>query len=190
MLQVRNLDFSYGPVQVLFDVDLEVQRGEVLALLGTNGAGKSTLLRAISGLGIPDRGVVRLNGRTLTYVDAELRFRRASCSSAAARACSPSSPSARTSAPPLLARSLEPAPSVQARIDRGARAVPGARPAGAAVAARDLSGGQQQMLALAMALVHEPEILLIDELSLGLAPVVVAGAARRRRSGSRPPGRR
>ena len=74
VLQVRNLDFSYGPVQVLFDVDLEVRRGEVLALLGTNGAGKSTLLRAISGLGIPDRGVVRLNGQALTYVEAEVRF--------------------------------------------------------------------------------------------------------------------
>src|SRR6478736_2016740 len=76
VLQVHNLDFSYGPVQVLFDVGLEVRRGEVLALLGTNGAGKSTLLRAISGLGVPDRGVVRLNGRTLTYVETELRFRQ------------------------------------------------------------------------------------------------------------------
>ena len=76
VLQIHNLDFSYGPVQVLFDIEFEVTRGEVLALLGTNGAGKSTLLRAISGLGIPDRGVVRLNGRTLTYVDAEVRFRQ------------------------------------------------------------------------------------------------------------------
>ena len=69
VLQVRNLDFSYGQVQVLFDVDLDVHRGETLALLGTNGAGKSTLLRVISGLGVADRGVVRLNGRTVTYVD-------------------------------------------------------------------------------------------------------------------------
>src|SRR5690606_33475238 len=76
VLQVHHLDYSYGPVQVLFDVDLELQRGEVLALLGTNGAGKSTLLRAISGLGIPDRGVVRLNGRTMTYVEAEVRFQQ------------------------------------------------------------------------------------------------------------------
>ena len=62
VLQVHNLDASYGPLQVLFGVDLQVQRGEVLALLGTNGAGKSTLLRAISGLVFPDRGVVRMNG--------------------------------------------------------------------------------------------------------------------------------
>ena len=73
MLQVHNLDVSYGPLQVLFDVNLEVQRGEVLALLGTNGAGKSTLLRAVSGLVLPDRGVVRMNGRTITLTDPEIR---------------------------------------------------------------------------------------------------------------------
>ncbi len=67
LLQVRNLDFSYGHVQVLFDVNFKVTRGEVLALLGTNGAGKSTLLRVISGLGVPEQaGVIRLNGRTVT----------------------------------------------------------------------------------------------------------------------------
>src|SRR5690606_3911863 len=73
MLQVRALDFSYGPVQVLFGVDLDVREGEVLALLGTNGAGKSTLLRVISGLGIPDRGVVRLQGRTITLTEPRTR---------------------------------------------------------------------------------------------------------------------
>ena len=60
VIQVRNLDFSYGQVQVLFDIDLDVRDGEMLALLGTNGAGKSTLLRVISGLGVAERGVVRL----------------------------------------------------------------------------------------------------------------------------------
>ena len=73
VLQVRNVDFSYGPVQVLFDVNIEVARGEVLALLGTNGAGKSTVLRVIAGLGTPSRGVVRLAGRTITYVSPEQR---------------------------------------------------------------------------------------------------------------------
>ena len=62
VLQVRNLDFSYGKVQVLFDVGFDVHEGETLALLGTNGAGKSTLLRVISGLGVAERGVVRLRG--------------------------------------------------------------------------------------------------------------------------------
>ena len=76
VLQIRNLDFSYGPVQVLFDVDLVVRKGEVLALLGTNGAGKSTVLRAISGLALPERGVIRFQGRTITLTDATERVRR------------------------------------------------------------------------------------------------------------------
>ena len=75
VIQVRNLDFSYGKVQVLFDVSFDVNQGETLALLGTNGAGKSTLLRVISGLGVASRGVVRFNGRTVTYADPELRVK-------------------------------------------------------------------------------------------------------------------
>src|SRR6185436_12077052 len=73
VLQMVNTDFSYGPVQVLFDVNFEIHRGECVALLGTNGAGKSTILRVISGLEVPERGVVRLNGRNVTYVAPEAR---------------------------------------------------------------------------------------------------------------------
>lgn len=176
VLQVRNLDFSYGPVQVLFDVSLEVARGEVLALLGTNGAGKSTLLRAVSGLGFPDRGVVRLNGRTVTYAEAEARFAAGIVQLRGGGGVFPD----------LTVRdNLKAALSRRTRIqDRAARAEAEARADSAAelfpaladrldVAAGDLSGGQQQMLALAMALAQEPEVLLIDELSLGLAPALV-----------------
>jgi ABC-type branched-subunit amino acid transport system ATPase component/predicted MFS family arabinose efflux permease len=171
VLQVHNLDFSYGPVQVLFDVNFEVARGETVTLLGTNGAGKSTLLRAISGLGIPDRGVVRLNGRTLTYVDAELRFQQGIVQLRGGAGVFPD-----LSVGENLHTSL-----LTVKLGRGERQQRIAReldtfPALAdrrSIPARDLSGGQQQMLALAMALVHEPEILLIDELSLGLAPLVV-----------------
>jgi len=171
VLQVHNLDFSYGTVQVLFDVGFEVPRGEVLALLGTNGAGKSTLLRAISGLGIPDRGVVRLHGRTLTYVDAELRFREGIVllrGGAGTFAELTVNENLHTS---LLTTKTSRAER-QARIERVLETFP-ALEGRRSLAAGDLSGGQQQMLALAMALVHEPEILLIDELSLGLAPLVV-----------------
>jgi ABC-type branched-subunit amino acid transport system ATPase component/predicted MFS family arabinose efflux permease len=171
VLQVHNLDFSYGPVQVLFDVSLEVRRGEVLALLGTNGAGKSTLLRAISGLGIPDRGVVRLNGRTLTYVDAELRFREGIVQLRGGAGVFPELSVGDNLHASLFAARI-PRPERQARIERMLARFP-ALASRRSQAARDLSGGQQQMLALSMALVHEPEILLIDELSLGLAPVVV-----------------
>ncbi|MDI2127524.1 ATP-binding protein [Yinghuangia seranimata] len=75
VLQVHDVDFAYGNVQVLFGVGFEVRRGEVLALLGTNGAGKSTILKAVCGLGTPSRGVVRLNGKTITYVAPERRGR-------------------------------------------------------------------------------------------------------------------
>ncbi|HVJ96688.1 MAG TPA: ATP-binding cassette domain-containing protein, partial [Acidimicrobiia bacterium] len=171
VLQIRNLDYSYGPVQVLFDVSLDVRKGEVIALLGTNGAGKSTLLRAVNGLCIPDRGVVRLNGRTLTYVDAEIRFREGIVQlrggdgvfpeltvSENLQACFFSSKLTREEKQERIARQYSLFPALGERRNQHAR---------------DLSGGQQQMLALAMTLVQEPEILLIDELSLGLAPVVV-----------------
>ena len=75
VIQVNGIDFAYGNVQVLFDVTFEVGRGEVLALLGTNGAGKSTILRAIAGLHTPVAGVVRFNGRTITYASPEQRVR-------------------------------------------------------------------------------------------------------------------
>ncbi len=171
VLQVHNLDFSYGPVQVLFDVGFEVPRGEVLALLGTNGAGKSTLLRAISGLGIPDRGVVRLNGRTLTYVDAEIRFRNGIVLLRGGAGTFGELSVVENLHTSLLTTRL-PRADRHERIERVFEMFPtlaGRR----GVAANELSGGQQQMLALSMALVHEPEILLIDELSLGLAPLVV-----------------
>jgi len=170
-LQVRNLDYSYGPVQVLFDVALDVGKGETVALLGTNGAGKSTLLRAISGLGIPDRGVVRLNGRTITYAEAETRFRIGIVQLRGGAGIFRDLPIGDNLRAALLGSGLD-GVEVQRRIDNALEQFPALagrldEPAG------DLSGGQQQMLALAMALVHEPEVLLIDELSLGLAPVVV-----------------
>ena len=76
LLACRGIDFSYGRLQVLFDVDFTVDEGEMVALLGTNGAGKSTLLRVISGVGLPARGTVRLDGADITYLDAERRIPR------------------------------------------------------------------------------------------------------------------
>jgi ABC-type branched-subunit amino acid transport system ATPase component len=156
---------------VLFDIGLEVERGEVVALLGTNGAGKSTLLRAISGLGIPDRGVVRLNGRTLTYVDAEIRFREGIVQLRGGAGVFPELSVGDNLHASLLTSKITRTERFE-RIDHVLESFP-ALTARRGVAARDLSGGQQQMLALSMALVHQPEILLIDELSLGLAPLVV-----------------
>lgn len=170
-LQVRNLDFSYGPVQILFDVDLDVRRGEVLALLGTNGAGKSTLLRVISGLGIPDRGVVRLHGQPLTYAEAELRFKAGVVQLRGGAGCFQQLTVAENLRAAMLSAKL-PAAEREQRMSAAYRRFPALREAERTLAG-DLSGGQQQMLALAMTLMHDPELLIIDELSLGLAPVVV-----------------
>ena len=70
-LQIHNLDFFYGTQQVLFDINLEVADGEIVALLGTNGAGKSTLLRAVAGLDHPHRGIIRLFGANSTWLEPE-----------------------------------------------------------------------------------------------------------------------
>jgi ABC-type branched-subunit amino acid transport system ATPase component/MFS family permease len=170
-LQLNNIDFSYGPVQVLFDVAFEVKKGETLALLGTNGAGKSTILRVISGLGIPERGVVRLGGRTVTYTSPQLRSHLGIQQLPGGKGVFPDMTVRQNlvmgayihrrdsvDVERRIASVLELFPDLERR--QGQRA-------------NSMSGGQQQMLALARVLLHEPEILLIDELSLGLAPTVV-----------------
>ena len=170
VLQLNHIDFSYGNVQVLFDVGFEVQRGEVLALLGTNGAGKSTALRVAAGL-TPDRGVVRLNGRDITYTTAEQRSRLGIHLLPGGRG---------VFGEMTVAENLEMGGFSYRIRQRGPAPAHRAGPTplsalgGAALARADtLSGGQQQMLALAIALLHDPEVLMIDELSLGLAPIVV-----------------
>ena len=170
-LQVHNLDFAYGSVQVLFDVSFEVARGEVLALLGTNGAGKSTLLRAVSGLGIPDRGVVRLGGRTITYAEAEDRFAAGLVQLRGGAGIFADLSVADNLRASVLAAGLDEV-EVEVRSQWALSLFP-ALAERTGTLGRELSGGQQQMLALAMALMHDPEVLLIDELSLGLAPLVV-----------------
>ena len=171
VLQLRNIDFSYGPVQVLFDVHLDVRRGETLALLGTNGAGKSTVLRVVSGLGIPSRGVVRLNGHNVTLCSPETRVKWGIQQLAGGKAIfTPMSVRENLEMAGFLYRGNH--SERNDRVDRALSIFPELEMR-LHDTAGSLSGGQQQMLGLAMALMHDPEILLIDELSLGLAPVMV-----------------
>jgi ABC-type branched-subunit amino acid transport system ATPase component len=148
-----------------------VHRGECVALLGTNGAGKSTILRVISGLEVPERGVIRFNGRNFTYVAPEQRVKHGIVQLPGGKGVFPSLTVEQNLA--ISARLLSKDQSV---VDAHIAEVLTRFPELAErrkQSARSLSGGQQQMLALARVLIHKPEILLIDELSLGLAPVVV-----------------
>ena len=171
-LAVSGIDFSYGHVQVLFDVNFHVDRGETLALLGTNGAGKSTVLRVVAGLGTPSRGTVRLHGGNITFTTPEQRAGMGIQVLPGGRGVFPSM---------SVRENLE----MGAYLLRGDRALQRERIARVlsdfpvladrlGQTAGLLSGGQQQQLALARVLLHEPEVLIIDELSLGLAPAIVS----------------
>jgi ABC-type branched-subunit amino acid transport system ATPase component len=171
MLACRHIDFSYGQLQVLFDVNFTVDDGEMVALLGTNGAGKSTLLRVISGLGFPSRGTVRLRGGDITYIEAERRVEQGISQVPGGRA---------VFAPLTVVENLRllgythgnNRRAVDSGIDASFDAFPrlGER---RNQLASTLSGGEQQMLGLATAFIMRPQLLLIDELSLGLAPKVI-----------------
>ncbi len=171
VLQLNNVDFSYGHVQVLFGVSFEVKKGEVLALLGTNGAGKSTALRVAAGLSTADRGVIRLNGRAVTYTTPEQRSKLGAHLLPGGRGVFGEMSVMENLEMGGYAYRGDKA-DLSTRIER----VLGLFPALVQAKGRradTMSGGQQQMLALAIALLRDPEVLMIDELSLGLAPIVV-----------------
>ena len=171
LLTCKGVEVAYDSVQVLFGVDLEVAPGECVALLGTNGAGKSTLLRAIAGLTDPMGGTIFLDGRDITHTEAQQCAALGIVVVPGGRAVFPTLTVAehfraagwlyRDDAE-YLDRATEEVldifPRLRERIDQQAG---------------NLSGGEQQMLALGMAFVAKPRLLMIDELSLGLAPTVV-----------------
>ena len=171
MLSCKDIDFSYGKLQVLFGVDFTVDDGELVALLGVNGAGKSTLLKVISGIGLPARGTVRFHGLDMTFLDAERRLRLGITQVPGGRA---------VFAPLSVVENLRvfgyaldrSAGSVDEAIERCFEAFPQLERRRNQHAGT-LSGGEQQMLGLCKALILRPRLLLIDELSLGLAPVIV-----------------
>jgi ABC-type branched-subunit amino acid transport system ATPase component len=165
-LEVRDLDFAYGSHQVLFGVSLTVAEGEIAALLGTNGAGKSTILRAVSGLDTPVAGTIRLFGEDTTYTEAEEVVRMGVALLAGGRMTFPSltvEENLRVGA--FSMKDNTPIEDVYRRFP--ALAERRQQRAGT------LSGGEQQMLALGRVLLTKPRLLLIDELTLGLAPKVV-----------------
>ncbi len=169
LLQVRGLHVSIGSVEILHGIDLDIEQGEIVGLVGTNGAGKSTLLRAISGLAVADRGVVRFGPTDVTLQAAHQRTRLGIAQLSGGR----SSFGELTVRENLDVGALTiPASERHQRIDRSLEVFDELQPLLDRRADR-LSGGQQQMLGLARTLLLEPRLLLIDELSLGLAPIVV-----------------
>ena len=167
MLRVGNLNSGYGRIAVLRNVSLEVAAGEMVALVGSNGAGKTTLLRAISGVQ-PSRGTITFDGQPIHQLSAHARVRSGIVQVPEAR---------QVFAPLPVADNLRLGAWTRrdADIGRDLDAVYATFPALAekrAIAAGALSGGQQQMLAIGRALMARPKLLLLDEPSMGLAPML------------------
>jgi len=172
LLQCQGVDVSYDKVQILFSVDLDVAQGEIIALLGTNGAGKSTLLKAISGLVDPGAGRITFGGRDITHADAVETSRLGIVQVPGGKAVFPTLTVAEHFKAGCWLYRDEAAAEVDARIERVLEMFPRLRERWDQMAG-NLSGGEQQQLALGMAFVAKPRLLIIDELSLGLAPAIV-----------------
>ena len=171
LLEVHGLELSYGKTQVLFGVDCHVNRHEIVALLGTNGAGKSTLLSAIAGLAKPSRGTVVLDGHDITGQRPTETVAEGVVFMPGGKGVFPTLTVAENlqlagwlykDDPEYVAEVTERVlgffPVLRERLDQKAG---------------NLSGGEQQMLTLGQAFILKPKLLMIDELSLGLAPIIV-----------------
>ncbi len=170
LLELDNVTLHYGRIQALHGISIHVDEGEVVALIGANGAGKSTTMRAISGLRPVSGGRIKFAGEDITNVRADLRTIRGICQSPEGRGIFPGmtvrenldmGAYARRDTAEIakdLERVLTLFPRLQERIKQ---------PGGT------LSGGEQQMLAVGRALMSRPKLLLLDEPSMGLAPMLI-----------------
>jgi branched-chain amino acid transport system ATP-binding protein len=170
MLKIAGLASHYGPIQALHGIDIEVRSGQLVALVGANGAGKTTLLRAISGVQAVSGGSLHFNGADITRLSADARVRAGICQV----------PEGRQVFGPMsiednlrLGAYTRPKGELAADLERVYGLFPVLKEKRALTAGM-LSGGQQQMLAMARALMGHPKLLLLDEPSMGLAPLLIA----------------
>ena len=170
MLKVDNLEVAYGNIKAIKGISLEVNQGEIVTLIGSNGAGKSTTLRAISGILKPRSGSITFNGERIDGVEGHEVVAKGICQSPEGRRIFPKMSvdenldlgaflrNDKTAIAADRERVLDLFPRLRERIDQKAGT---------------MSGGEQQMLAVGRALMGSPKLLLLDEPSMGLAPVLV-----------------
>jgi branched-chain amino acid transport system ATP-binding protein len=183
MLKLESIRIAYGAIEAVKGVDLEVRAGEVVTIIGANGAGKSTLLKGIAGLEKVAGGRVLIDGKDCTDVPAHRRVGLGVALSPEGRGIFPDqtvrdnlllgaySRATRGASDPAVQESLQREFKRFARLKEREHQVAGT-----------LSGGEQQMLAMARALMSQPRLLLLDEPSLGLAPLIIAEIFRTIRS--------
>jgi branched-chain amino acid transport system ATP-binding protein len=169
VLRIEGLHSRYGPIEALHGIDIEVRQGQLVALVGANGAGKTTLLRAISGVQPVSAGSIRFGGADITRMSADQRVRAGICQV----------PEGRQVFGPMsvednlrLGAYTRPKGELAADLERVFGLFPVLKEK-RLLAAGMLSGGQQQMLAMARALMGHPKLLLLDEPSMGLAPLLI-----------------
>jgi branched-chain amino acid transport system ATP-binding protein len=168
VLEVQNVTAGYGDVTVLWDVSISAPAGSVVALLGPNGAGKTTLLRTISGLIKPSSGTILLGDQNITNKRMNLRARLGVCHIPEGRAIFPTLTikenlilfSPKREHKESIQKAADTFPIIGRRLNQ---------------TAGSLSGGEQQMLAMVRAYITNPKLVLVDEASIGLAPLVVDG---------------
>ena len=169
ILQIKGLDSHYGPIKALHGIDIDVHEGQLVALVGANGAGKTTLLRAISGVQPVSAGSIRFAGQEICRTSADKRVRAGICQV----------PEGRQVFGPMtvednlrLGAYTRPKQDFLHDLERMYALFPVLKEKRQLLAGM-LSGGQQQMLAMARALMGRPKLLLLDEPSMGLAPLLI-----------------
>jgi branched-chain amino acid transport system ATP-binding protein len=174
MLSIKNLEAGYGKVKVLQNISMEVPKGKVVTLIGSNGAGKTTTMRAISGMIVPTAGEIQLKGERIDGLESYVIAKRGLAHSPEGRrvfAAMTVTDNLLLGAFPRLTGS-RPKGDVAADLDKAMELFPRLKERRTQLAGT-LSGGEQQMLAMARAVMLNPEVILLDEPSMGLAPILV-----------------